>query len=72
MDAKLIVIRYPKVYYNRYKVSEGNGTYYVYHATGTVFTSLRRLGSTRSLADALELVKADVGSSRVEYDIRDW
>jgi hypothetical protein len=72
MDSKLVAIRYPKVYHNMYKVNESGGTYYVYHATGTVFTNLLRLGTTRSLADSIEIIKADVGASRVEFEIRDW
>lgn len=72
MSAKKIVIKWPKTYHNLYKVSEGSGKFYVSQVTGAIFTNHRSLGTTRSLQDALELIKADVGASKVELDIQDW
>lgn len=72
MSAKKIVIRWPKTHHNLYKVSEGASKFYVAQVTGSIFTNHRSLSTTRSLQDALELIKADVGSSKVELNIRDW
>jgi hypothetical protein len=40
--------------------------------TGTFVSKHRSLGTTRSVHDALELIKADVGAGKVELDINDW
>jgi hypothetical protein len=72
MSDKRVVIKWPKVYNNLYKVGESSGKFYVSRVTGTFASRHQSLGTTRSLHDALELIKADVGAGDVELDINDW
>ena len=53
-----------------YKITQESARkFYVSRDVGSFFDSWRSIGSASSLADALELIKADSGSSRV--DVRD-
>jgi hypothetical protein len=70
MSDKSVVVKWPKVYNNLYKVSESSGKFYVSRVEG-VWGTKKPVGTTRSLHDALELIKADVGAGDVELDIND-
>lgn len=54
---------------NLYKVSESGGTFYVYHVRVGIFTdSTNDIGKTRSLEDALTLIKVHSGQEIAEID----
>lgn len=56
-----------------FKVSEFDGTYYVSRVdVGIILNDDVSIGTTRSLKDALELIKASVGGEVRNVRIDDW
>jgi hypothetical protein len=56
-----------------FKTSEAGGGFYIYDVdVGFISNDLKKLGETRSLHDALELIKASVEGTVRNVCIEDW
>ena len=72
MSMKKVVVKdCPRKSINLYKVSESSGKFYVYQIDpGFISDTHNEVGTSRSLRDALELVKAYSGGNNLQ--ISDW
>lgn len=56
-----------------FKVSESGGTFYVYDIDVGIFSNTdKKIGETRNLKDAIELIKASVNGEVRNVRIVDW
>ena len=56
-----------------FKVSESGGRYYAYKVNpGFISDDLKKLGESRSLEDAIQIIKASVDGSVQDLKISDW
>lgn len=73
MSAKRIVIDTDRKKGQLFKVSESSGKFYVYDVNvGFISDSLTKIGESRSLQDAIEIIKASVDGTVRNIKIADW
>lgn len=71
--AKKIVIDTDRKRGQLFKVSESGGRFYVYDIdVGLLSDSQKKIGESRSLQDAIEIIKASVDGTVRNVKIEDW
>jgi hypothetical protein len=73
MSAKRIVIDTDRKKGQLFKVSESGGRFYAYKASvGFISDDLKKLGESRSLEDAIQIIKASVDGSVRDIKMSEW
>ncbi len=73
MSSKKIVIDTDRKKGLLFKVSESGGRFYAYKVNvGVITDDLKKVGESRSMEDALQIIKASVDGSVRDIKMSDW